>query len=116
MPTFATPRASSFSITEHGPLGNIALQYVSTFGSTGRIVMSAVVKKWGNSLSIRIPASAARTLGIQDGSRVDIQVEGDHLVVQPHSVPDLAALLKKTKRVNRPELADFGPPVGKELL
>lgn len=41
------------------------------------------VQKWGNSLGIRIPKSLALKVGIEEGSSVDLDVEGGHLVIKP---------------------------------
>jgi antitoxin MazE len=76
------------------------------------------VKKWGNSLGVRIPAAMAKNLGLNDGSKVQISVSKNRLVMETEpvpTIPDLATLLKHTHRRNRPDIVDFGPPVGKEL-
>ena len=78
--------------------------------------MPATVKKWGNSLSVRIPASAARALNLHSGSKVNLRVRQGQLIMEPQSVPSLEVLLSKAKRSNRPELVDFGPAVGKEII
>ena len=41
------------------------------------------ILKWGNSLGVRIPKSFAREAGVEEGSAVDITLEGDHLVIRP---------------------------------
>jgi antitoxin component of MazEF toxin-antitoxin module len=40
-----------------------------------RIKMEAVVKKWGNSLGIRIPNLIVRELSLKDGSFVDMALQ-----------------------------------------
>jgi antitoxin MazE len=75
------------------------------------------IRKWGHSLGLRIPSEKARSLNIQDGTSVTVQVIRGQIVVQPerHQVPDLATLVKRTKLANRPT-TDDSAPVGRELL
>ncbi len=40
------------------------------------------ILKWGNSLGLRIPKSFAKEAGVEEGSTVDIALEGDHLVIR----------------------------------
>ena len=47
--------------------------------------MEAKVKKWGNSLGLRIPKSFSAQTGIVDGSNVDIQLEGNKITIVPHT-------------------------------
>ena len=44
--------------------------------------MKSKVQKWGNSLGIRIPKSFAQETRLNDGSAVDISIDGDVLVVR----------------------------------
>ena len=41
------------------------------------------ISKWGNSLAIRIPAAAADSVGLSEGSEVEIKVKAGALVVSP---------------------------------
>jgi antitoxin MazE len=77
---------------------------------------TTTVQKWGNSLGVRIPADIAKQLGIHDGARVQVKVDKGTLVIKPDVVSDLETLLKQTKRSDRPDVVDFGPPVGKEAI
>ena len=45
--------------------------------------MQAIVKKWGNSLALRLPQSLAANLHLEDGSTVSLSVENHALVVRP---------------------------------
>ena len=45
--------------------------------------MEAVVKKWGNSLGIRIPNLIARELSLKDGSCVGISYRGKEIIIKP---------------------------------
>ncbi len=80
--------------------------------------MTQAVLKWGNSLAVRIPAAVARQMGIEEGAKLDLRVEGKRLVVEQvdelpeFSHDDLARALRKS----RSTLIDFGRPRGNELL
>ncbi len=79
--------------------------------------MKAVVKKWGNSASVRIPASVlqAAKLRLMDDS-VDVREESGRIVIEPVTRKEytLSELLKGISPENLHEEVDFGRPVGKE--
>ncbi|MCX6053790.1 MAG: AbrB/MazE/SpoVT family DNA-binding domain-containing protein [Chloroflexi bacterium] len=75
----------------------------------------ATVKKWGNSLAIRIPLPLAAQLGITENSSVSLQLEGkDRLVIERDL--SIEEMLESFTEENRHELVDFGPPAGKEII
>ena len=41
------------------------------------------IRKWGNSLSVRLPKSYADSLGLKDGSALDILLEDKQLILRP---------------------------------
>ena len=41
------------------------------------------IKKWGNSLGVRIPATIARQVRFKENQRVRIEVEGDRVTITP---------------------------------
>ena len=41
------------------------------------------IRKLGDSLGLRIPKSIARAAGVEEGSEVDISLDGDRIVVRP---------------------------------
>lgn len=43
------------------------------------------ILKWGNSLGLRIPKSFAKEAGVEEGSAVDISLDGDRIVIRPAS-------------------------------
>ena len=45
--------------------------------------MEAIVKKWGNSLGIRIPNLIVRELSLKDGSFVDIKDRKREIIIKP---------------------------------
>jgi antitoxin MazE len=81
-----------------------------------RSVMETRVKKWGNSLALRIPALLAAELGLADDSPVELSLAGGALVVSPlHWLAyDLQELLSQVAEENRHGEVDAGPMAGLE--
>jgi antitoxin MazE len=79
--------------------------------------MKVVVKKWGNSAAIRIPASVMAAVSIQVNQAVDVHEEDGRIVVEPIKAPsyDLDALLDEMRSETFPDDIDFGPPKGREM-
>ena len=76
--------------------------------------MKAVVKKWGNSLGIRIPNHIVRELSLKDGSFVDIAGNGQEIIIKPVQKNKLAEMLDAITRQNMHKEIETGRPVGKE--
>jgi antitoxin MazE len=81
-------------------------------------VVQARVKRWGNSLALRIPKAFVEQTQIHDDSVVDLSLEGSSIVVRPvtRNRRSLDELLAGITDDNLHAEVDFGPPVGKELL
>ena len=64
--------------------------------------MRAVVKKWGNSASVRIPAAVMQAAQLHLDDPVDVREESGRIVIQPvgRREYDLAELLKGITRKN----------------
>jgi antitoxin MazE len=77
--------------------------------------VAVTLQKWGNSVGVRLPKAMLQQVGLKEGAQVDVQVEGDHLVIRRNKVK-LADLLAQCKPENRPDTIDFGPPVGREII
>jgi len=80
--------------------------------------MRVTVKKWGNSAAVRIPASIMEAINLNLDEQVDVREEGGHIVIEPvrtrqYSLDQLLAAITPD---NLHDEADFGAPVGKELL
>ncbi len=79
--------------------------------------MRIAVRKWGNSLAVRIPKAAAEETKIRQGSVVDVSTSRGRLVVTP--VVDapftLGELLRRVTRSNVHGEVDTGPAVGREV-
>ena len=84
--------------------------------------MKVKLAKWGNSLGVRVPKAAAEAAGLKAGTEVDVMVEGRDLRIRP-SIPfkyyrleDLIAEMDRLGPENRPEVVDWGPDVGAEII
>ena len=80
--------------------------------------MIAKTAQWGNSIGVRIPRDLARRAGIGVNSAVEIDEGDEGIVIKPVGKREysLKELVKGITRQNRHDEADFGGPVGKELL
>jgi len=80
--------------------------------------MRTVVRKWGNSASVRIPAAVMQAAHLDLDEAVDVREESGRIVIEPaqRKEYDLAELVKGITRENLHDEADFGRPVGKEAL
>jgi len=77
-------------------------------------IMEAVIKKWGNSLGVRIPNHLVRELALKDGSFVDISDKGKTIIIKPLQKNNLSAMLKNINEQNLHTEIEVGSPVGKE--
>ena len=78
--------------------------------------MEARIKKWGNSLGLRIPRSLAADIGLQEDVAVDLRIQSGQLVIVPKTKKyELDELLAQIKPTNVHNQTDWGLPVGKEL-
>lgn len=80
--------------------------------------MHVLVKKWGNSASVRLPAAVMEAARLSLDQVVDVREEGGRIIIEPieRSDFDLADLLAGITDENLHEEVDFGGPVGKETL
>jgi len=85
-----------------------------------KVMAIQTLKRWGNSLAVRIPASVATEAAFTEGQEVDVQVQDGQLMVRPHtSIPLFSRerLIQQFRegKLKRHEEIDFGDPVGTEL-
>ncbi len=80
--------------------------------------MRVMIKKWGNSASVRIPAAVMNAADIRLDQPVDVREEQGRIIIEPVREPeyDLAALVAGSTDENRHEEVYFGPPTGKEVM
>ena len=79
--------------------------------------MRTKVRRWGNSLAVRIPKAFAEDMGLQEDTPVEIGlVEGDLVVSPPPARAfTLAGLLAEVTEDNRHHEVETGPAVGGEV-
>ena len=80
--------------------------------------MRTVVKKWGNSASVRIPVAVMQAAHLDIDEAVDVREESGRIVIElaQRKEYDLTELVKGINRKNLHSEVDFGRPVGKEAL
>lgn len=80
--------------------------------------MRAVVKMWGNSASVRIPAAVLGGSGLCVDQVVDVRSENGRIIIEP--LPDIDAslsdLIAGMTLENLHREADFGTLRGQEAL
>jgi antitoxin MazE len=78
--------------------------------------MRVQIKKWGNSASVRIPASVMAAAALTIDQSVDVREERGRIIVEPIRAPvyDLDQLLGQMDPETFPDDVDFGPPAGRE--
>ena len=81
------------------------------------MTINSSIKKWGNSLAIRIPSSVIQDLALTENSSVQITSNGIVATIQPNirkkvSLDELVAAIKPD---NIHKEVDWGKPVGKEV-
>jgi antitoxin component of MazEF toxin-antitoxin module len=78
--------------------------------------MRTRVSRWGNSLAIRLPQAAVKSLQVQHGEQVELTIERDRIEIRPARPRyRLEDLVRQITPENQPESIDV-PPVGEELL
>ena len=80
--------------------------------------MQTKIKKWGNSLALRIPRSFALNANLRQDELVDISIDKERIIITPigekeYSLDDLLAGVSED---NLHDEFDTGAPVGKEIL
>jgi len=80
--------------------------------------MNTVIRKWGNSPALRLPTAVLKEAGYQLEQNVELIVSKGRIIIQ-HSQKieyDIESLVNGINAKNSHITADFGSPVGKELL
>ncbi len=79
--------------------------------------MRMLIKKWGNSAAVRIPASVLAASSIAVDQAVNVREEDGRIVIEPIKADpyELNALLDQLRPETFPEDLDFGPPQGREI-
>jgi antitoxin MazE len=79
--------------------------------------MTTTVRKWGNSLALRIPSSVAKDADLRQGTVVEVRAVGGNIVVKPKKRPrpTLSRLLKGVTQKNTHDEQNWGA-TGREAL
>ena len=79
--------------------------------------MKALVKKWGNSASVRIPVAVLQAAHLGLDEPVDVREESGRIIIEPirRKEYDLAELVRGITRENVHAEVSFEGPVGKEV-
>jgi len=75
------------------------------------------IRKWGNSLAVRIPKSVAADLGVVQDSSVELSVEDGFLLIRPSTASPYALetlLAAVTVENLHAEVEEPGTAIGKE--
>ena len=78
--------------------------------------MDTVIRKWGNSAGVRLPARVMKEARIGIDQSVRVVARGRKIIIEPAGQYDLDTLLSGITKRNLHTEADFGAPVGKETL
>ncbi len=79
--------------------------------------MQTKIKKWGNSLALRIPKSFALNANLRQNELVDISIDKEKIIITPISKKEysLDDLLEGVSEDNLHGEFDTGVPLGKEI-
>ena len=79
--------------------------------------MQTQIKKWGNSLALRIPKSFALDANLRQNELVDLTIEKERIVITAIGEKEysLDELLERVNERNLHGEFDTGAPVGKEI-
>ena len=79
--------------------------------------MRTTIRRWGNSLGLRIPKALAEDAGVGVGVEVDLSIRNGELVVKPARRVKyrLEELVRKITAKNLHGEVDTGAPVGREV-
>jgi antitoxin MazE len=77
------------------------------------------IQKWGNSQGLRLPKGLLAGAGLDVGDEVDVSEQSGALVITPvrrvRGGHTLRNLVRQIPADYRPDVAEWGPPVGREV-
>ena len=79
--------------------------------------MKVLVKKWGNSAALRIPAAVMAAAKVSLDQPVEVKEEDGRIVITPIREPsyDLYTLVNGITKQNIHDAVETGPPMGREI-
>ncbi len=76
----------------------------------------STVKKWGNSLALRLPSSVIKDLGLSENSIVEIVSDGKVATIKPAvQQVNIGQLVAAITSENMHQQVDLNEPVGNEV-
>jgi antitoxin MazE len=84
--------------------------------------MNVKLSKWRKGVGLRLPKSVVEATGLQPGDQFKIEIQGRELRLKPvvpvrrYRLEDLLAEMDRLGPDNQPELVDWGPDVGAEVI
>ncbi|MCA3238664.1 MAG: AbrB/MazE/SpoVT family DNA-binding domain-containing protein [Curvibacter sp.] len=80
--------------------------------------METIIRKWGNSPALRLPAALVKAASLQLDQKVSIKALGGKLIIEPLDSVEypLEDLLAGITANNLHDEVDTGKPVGREAL
>jgi len=76
--------------------------------------MTVALKRWGNSLALRIPKDITQTLHIENNSLMELDVHNGVLTIKPKKENHLESLVSQINSKNLHKEVDTGDKVGNE--
>ncbi len=73
------------------------------------------VKKWGNSLAVRLPKDISKALSVQNDSFVELKLVKDGLLLKPKKSSELDKLISQINPKNLHTEIKIGKSVGNEI-
>jgi len=81
--------------------------------------MRVILKKWGNNAAVRLPAAIVKAARLRLDQPLEVREEGGRVIIEPAEAEpqdiDVEAVCVALDAAEKPELVDFGPPVGGEV-
>jgi antitoxin MazE len=80
--------------------------------------MKSKVRRWGNSLAVRVPKRIAHEVGLRDGGAIEMRLHDGALVIEPVTGEEptrLTELLDRITAENMHGEVDTGPAEGREI-
>ena len=78
--------------------------------------MKSRIRKWGNSLAVRIPRSLAEEIGLEEDAPVELKLIQGQITIRPERHYTLEELVAGITEENRHPETDSGLPVGNEVI
>ncbi len=84
--------------------------------------MKVKVAKWGNSLGVRLPKAAIEAVGASAGSDLDLVIDNGELRLKMSArtsrerFDEMIAEMKRLGPGNEPEMVEWGPDRGSEII